>query len=55
MNENNNCITLINVYNEEGNQFEELLKRLINSGHLTINDVEYTQQIVIKTEKNGGM
>ena len=55
MNEKNNCITFINIYKDDGNGFEELLKNLINSGHLTINDVECNQQIVIKTEKNGGM
>lgn len=55
MNNTDNCITFINIYKENGSSFEEVLKILINSGHMTINDVECNQQIVIKTEKNGGI
>lgn len=55
MSDKDGCITFTNIYNENGDSFEELLKKLIDSGHLTINDVECNQQIVIKIEKNGGM
>lgn len=54
MSKKNNCITLTNIYKENGDSFEKVMKNLINSGHLIINDVEYNQQIVIKTERDGG-
>lgn len=54
MNAQNKCEKVTNFFDEKGDTFVNMLKELINSGHLTIFDVNCNQQIVIKIEKEGG-